>query len=179
MFIDYSITHYWQDYKNVLSIFSASAHVDCGFLQWSVKGKKIVFNRIANSCYNDRALKKILGIRGYVVCLGGDEKNMINENTWIELQDGRRLAARLWLPDSAQKNPAPAILEYLPYRLRDGTAERDENNYPSFAAAGYAGVRVDIAGNGDSDGYMADEYLEDELASGEEVIEWIAAQPWC
>ena len=104
---------------------------------------------------------------------------MINENTWIELQDGRRLAARLWLPDSAQKNPAPAILEYLPYRLRDGTAERDENNYPSFAAAGYAGVRVDIAGNGDSDGYMADEYLEDELASGEEVIEWIAAQPWC
>ena len=104
---------------------------------------------------------------------------MLNEDTWIKLQDGRRLAVRLWLPDEARQHPVPAILEYLPYRLRDGTAERDDSNYTVFAAAGYAGVRVDIAGNGDSDGYMADEYLEDELASGEEVIEWIAAQPWC
>lgn len=104
---------------------------------------------------------------------------MINETLWIELRDGRRLATRLWLPDDARNNPAPAILEYLPYRQRDGTAERDEGNYPAFVAAGYAGVRVDIAGNGDSDGYMPDEYLEDELASGEEVIEWVAAQPWC
>lgn len=106
-------------------------------------------------------------------------KIMINENVEIELRDGRRLAARLWLPEGARQNPLPAILEYLPYRLRDGTAECDEGNYVAFAAAGYVGVRVDIAGNGDSDGYMADEYLEDELASGEEVIEWIAAQPWC
>ena len=104
---------------------------------------------------------------------------MINENIWIELRDGRRLAARLWLPDGARQHPTPAILEYLPYRQRDGTAERDEGNYPAFTNAGYAGVRVDIAGNGDSDGYLADEYLEDELASGEEVIEWIAAQTWC
>ncbi|MGI9311268.1 MAG: CocE/NonD family hydrolase, partial [bacterium] len=104
---------------------------------------------------------------------------MITETTWIELPDGRRLAARLWLPDDARKRPAPAILEYLPYRQSDGTAERDASNYEVFAEAGYAGVRVDIAGNGDSDGYMSDEYLEDELASGEEVIEWIAAQPWC
>ena len=95
------------------------------------------------------------------------------------MRDGRRLAVRLWLPNGARQCPVPAILEYLPYRLRDGTALRDEGNYPVFADAGYAGVRVDIAGNGDSDGHMADEYLEDELTSGEEVIEWIAAQPWC
>lgn len=75
--------------------------------------------------------------------------------------------------------PAPAILEYLPYRHRDGTSERDDINYPAFAIAGYAGVRVDMAGNGESDGLMTDEYLEDELAIGQEIIEWIAAQPWC
>ena len=103
---------------------------------------------------------------------------MPDDTTWIELRDGRRLAARLWLPDAAQR-PAPAILEYLPYRLGDGTAERDQGNYPAWAAAGYAGVRVDIAGNGDSDGQMPDEYLEDELDSGKEVIAWIASQPWC
>ena len=100
------------------------------------------------------------------------------QDIWIELPDGRRLAARLWLP-AEDRLPAPAILEYLPYRQRDGTSERDDGNYPVFAAAGYAGVRVDMAGNGESDGLMTDEYLEDELAVGQEVIAWIAAQPWC
>lgn len=104
---------------------------------------------------------------------------MINKTIWIELKDGRRLAAQVWLPQVAAQKPVPAILEYLPYRQGDGTAERDASNYPIFAQAGYAGVRVDMAGTGDSDGYLSDEYLEDELATGDEVIAWIAAQPWC
>jgi predicted acyl esterase len=29
-------------------------------------------------------------------------------------------AARIWLPADAEQNPVPAILEYLPYRKRDG-----------------------------------------------------------
>ena len=98
-------------------------------------------------------------------------------DTWIELPDGRRLAARLWRP--ATDAPAPAILEYLPYRKRDGTAPRDATTHPAFAAAGYACVRVDIAGTGDSDGVFDDEYSEQELADGEAVIAWIARQPWC
>ena len=36
-----------------------------------------------------------------------------------------RLAARIWLPEDAEANPVPAILEFLPYRKRDGTSERD------------------------------------------------------
>ena len=43
------------------------------------------------------------------------------ENAWITLKDGCQLAARIWLPDDADENPVPAILEYLPYRKRDGT----------------------------------------------------------
>ena len=101
------------------------------------------------------------------------------ENEWIPLSDGRRLSARIWMPDSANKKPAPAILEYLPYRKRDGTAQRDESTYPSFARAGYVGVRVDISGTGESDGDWDDEYSARELADGCEVIEWIASQPWC
>lgn len=100
-------------------------------------------------------------------------------HSWIPLSDGRRLAARIWQPGNALDNPVPAILEYLPYRKRDGTAPRDESNYPVFAAAGYAGVRVDIAGNGESDGVFDDEYSAQELSDGAEVIHWIAAQPWC
>ena len=88
----------------------------------------------------------------------------IIENQWIELSDGRRLAARLWLPDGAASSPVPAILEYLPYRKRDGTSQRDDSTYPGFARAGYAGVRVDISGNGESDGCWDDEYSIRRLA---------------
>ena len=100
-------------------------------------------------------------------------------NIFIPLSDGRRLSARLWLPDGTDGESVPAILEYLPYRKRDGTAQRDESTYPAFAEAGYAGVRVDISGTGESDGDFDDEYSPRELADGVEVIEWIAAQPWC
>lgn len=99
------------------------------------------------------------------------------EDLAIPLADGRRLAARLWLP--ADGRPAPAILEYLPYRKRDGTAARDATTHPVFAAAGYACVRVDIAGTGESGGDFDDEYSERELADGEEAIAWIADRPWC
>ena len=101
------------------------------------------------------------------------------DNVFIPLADGTRLAARLWLPDDAEVRPVPAILEYLPYRKRDGTTRRDESTYPVFATAGYAGVRVDIRGTGDSDGVIDDEYSPRELADALEVIAWIARQPWC
>ncbi len=101
------------------------------------------------------------------------------ENRWITLMDGCRLAARLWLPADAQDRPVPAILEYVPYRKRDGTAVRDELIHPYLAGHGYACVRVDLRGSGESDGLMADEYSARELADGKEVVEWIAAQPWC
>ena len=104
------------------------------------------------------------------------------ENSFIPLADGRRLAARIWLPklpEGDETGSWPAILEYLPYRKRDGTAPRDESTYPVFAAAGYVGVRVDISGHGESDGTFDDEYSEQELSDGEQVIAWIAAQPWC
>ena len=80
------------------------------------------------------------------------------ENVWIPMPDGCRLAARIWMPTNAREQPVPAILEYLPYRKRDGTTERDALTHPYIAGHGYACVRVDIRGNGDSDGVMKDEY---------------------
>lgn len=100
------------------------------------------------------------------------------ENQWITLKDGTRLAARIWMPDRAQNDPVPAVFEFLPYRKRDGTSLRDESTYPVFAAAGIAGVRVDIRGSGESDGVIDGEYTELELANACELIAWIAAQPW-
>ena len=101
------------------------------------------------------------------------------ELAWIPMSDGRRLAARLWLPVDAEQDPVPAILEYIPYRRRDGTRPRDEETHAWVAAQGYACARVDIAGSGDSDGLLLDEYLQQEQDDAVEIIAWLAGQPWC
>ncbi len=101
------------------------------------------------------------------------------ESLWIPLRSGLRLAARMWIPTDAEENPVPAILEYIPYRRRDVTAVRDSHMHPYVAGHGYACVRVDIRGSGDSDGVLTDEYLPTELNDGAEVIAWLAKQTWC
>jgi uncharacterized protein len=101
------------------------------------------------------------------------------DHTWIPLSDGTRRGARIWLPEDAEHDPVPAILEYLPYRKGDAFAKRDSHHHPYFAGFGYAGVRVDIRGSGDSDGILEDEYLPQEQEDAVEVIAWLAEQPWC
>jgi uncharacterized protein len=101
------------------------------------------------------------------------------DGVWIPMQDGTRLAATLWLPEDAEADPVPAILEYIPYRKNDATAPRDAELHPYLAARGFAGVRVDLRGSGDSEGILEGEYLQQELDDGVAVIAWLAAQPWC
>ena len=108
-------------------------------------------------------------------------KNSVDDRelVWVPLSDGRKLAARIVLPKNANEDPVPIILEYLPYRRRDGTRARDEINMYWFAANGYAFVRLDISGTGDSDGLVEDEYVKREQDDGIEAITWLASQGWC
>ncbi|MDX6551310.1 MAG: uncharacterized protein QOJ31_1994, partial [Gaiellales bacterium] len=92
-------------------------------------------------------------------------------NIWIPLGDGCRLSARLWLPDDGR--PAPAVLEYIPYPKDHFTAAQDESRMAWFAGHGYAGLRVDLRGSGDSDGVLLDEYLPQEQDDAVEAIAWI------
>lgn len=102
------------------------------------------------------------------------------ENAWVPVPGtSDRMAARMFLPEGASPHhPVPAILEYLPYRKRDFTAIRDTSMHRYFAGHGYASVRIDMRGAGDSDGIMTDEYLPQELDEGKAAIAWLAAQPW-
>ena len=96
--------------------------------------------------------------------------------------DVRRAAARGTAVDSRRRRlrtPVPAILEYIPYRRRDGTRLGDEPMHGWFAANGYACARVDICGSGDSDGLLHDEYLKQEQDDACDIIAWLAKQPWC
>jgi putative CocE/NonD family hydrolase len=101
------------------------------------------------------------------------------ETVWIPMSDGIKLAARIWLPEDADSDPVPAVLEYIPYRRRDGTRGWDDLTHPWVAAQGYACVRLDIRGTGDSEGVIRDEYLKQEQDDAVEAIAWLAAQKWC
>ena len=100
-------------------------------------------------------------------------------HAWIPTSDGGRLAARIWLPEDAEDHPVPAIMEYIPYRKNDALALRDAPIHAYFAGYGYASIRVDLRGSGDSDGIMRDEYLPQEQDDGIDAMRWMAAQPWC
>lgn len=98
---------------------------------------------------------------------------------WLTLPDNTRLAYRAWLPEDANEHPVPVILEFLPYLKNDGTIVRDELTMAQTAAHGYACVRVDLRGCGESEGFLSDEYSAQEQQDGVDVIAWLAEQPWC
>jgi uncharacterized protein len=95
----------------------------------------------------------------------------------ISLADGTHILATLWLPETSEA--VPAIVEMVPYRRRDGTVFRDWGMQPYIAGHGFAYCRVDLRGSGDSDGILSDEYTEQEQDDAEQIIAWLAAQPWC
>lgn len=101
------------------------------------------------------------------------------EHVTLPGADGTRLAARIWMPEDAEDHPVPGILEYIPYRKRDLTRARDDVTHAWLAAQGYACVRLDIRGSGESDGVMTDQYRAEEMQDGVAAIRWIAEQPWC
>jgi hypothetical protein len=101
------------------------------------------------------------------------------ETVWVPMADGTRLAARIWLPEDAERDPVPAVLEYIPYRRRDGTRLGDDPMHAYWAGHGYACVRLDIRGSGDSGGVIHDEYTQREQDDAMEAIAWLARQPWC
>ena len=101
------------------------------------------------------------------------------EETWIPMRDGVRLAADLWRPKGATPGDRfPVLLEYLPYRKNEDRGERF-SQYAYFVRRGYVVARVDIRGTGSSEGTLIPyEYSEIEQRDGEDVIAWLARQPF-
>jgi putative CocE/NonD family hydrolase len=100
------------------------------------------------------------------------------EQLWIPLADGDRMSARAWIPVDADEHPVPVIVEYHPYRKRDLSAINNEPMHGYLAGHGYASVRLEIRGSGESDGILRDEYLPQELSDACEAIAWLTSQPW-
>ena len=99
------------------------------------------------------------------------------ENIFIPLPDGNAAGGQ-----DVEAGRAGALAcrpEYLPYRKREGTRSRDQGMHMYFAGHGYACIRLDIRGTGDSEGTFDDEYSPREQQDGCDAIDWIARQGWC
>ncbi|MCZ8132694.1 MAG: CocE/NonD family hydrolase [Steroidobacteraceae bacterium] len=101
------------------------------------------------------------------------------ENEWIPMPDGVRLAARIFMPEGALEAPVGAVLEYLPYSKRKGYRRVDDRTASWLVPRGFALVRVDVRGTGESGGIIQNEYDLPEQADAAPLIRWISRQPWC
>ncbi len=104
----------------------------------------------------------------------------IRYNVQIPVRDGLALSANLFMPIPRRpEEKFPAILEMIPYRKDDWRYRADHQWMTYLAQRGYVGCRLDIRGTGNSPGIALDEYTPAETRDGYDVVEWLAAQPWC
>ena len=99
---------------------------------------------------------------------------ILEENVYIKMRDGVKLALDIYKP-SPGNEPCPVILAYSPFQK-----ERFfESAKPAFyCPRGYVCVQASERGSGFNEGkftFHGSVAAED----GYDIIEWIAAQPWC
>jgi len=102
----------------------------------------------------------------------------VREHVVVPASDGVALSVNVFLPASAAGR-VPVILNTDPYRKDDWQAGWDLSLAAYFAERGYAYARLDVRGTGSSGGVALDEYTAAETQDGHDVVEWLAAQPWC
>lgn len=95
----------------------------------------------------------------------------------IPMPDGVRLAGNLFLPE--EPGQYPGILSFTPY-LKDGYGGHSHApHHRHFASRGYAVMQVDFRGTGSSEGTNPHPFDTQEREDGYQIVEWMAAQPWC
>ena len=101
----------------------------------------------------------------------------LSEKLFIPMRDGVKLGANLVRPDRPDpKIKYPSLLTYDPYRATEGDSLPLLGYY---AEHGYYAVRVDLRGSGMSEGLeVPNQYSEQERCDAEDLIAWLAAQPW-
>jgi uncharacterized protein len=114
---------------------------------------------------------------------------LVDRDVDVPMRDGARLKADVIRPDDAGK--FPAILNLGPYQkdklwVAPDTLEEKPNplmnwetvNPEWWVPQGYACVRVDGRGSGNSPG-QCEPWSRQEAIDFYDAIEWAAAQPWC
>ena len=87
-------------------------------------------------------------------------------------------------PNSRRASGCPKMPKMIQFRLfsnicpiaNDSNLDRDHLTHSYFAGHGYAGVRADMRGTGDSEGICLGEYLKQEQDDALAIIDWLAQQ---
>jgi putative CocE/NonD family hydrolase len=101
------------------------------------------------------------------------------------MRDGTRLALDVHLPRGLLAGArVPAVLQFTRYwramRWPAGTpAGTGFSEQRAFLDRGHARVNVDARGSGASFGTRQAEYSSEEVQDQQEVLAWVARQPWC
>jgi putative CocE/NonD family hydrolase len=120
--------------------------------------------------------RKLQVVTSCLANCGLGSRRVEHRHAWIAMEDGTRLAARIFIPDDL---PAAAIVDALPYRMDDLTASYASEYERLCEEGGFAVCRLDLRGTGSSEGIALDEYHAQEQSDICEVIAWLAAQDWC
>jgi predicted acyl esterase len=126
-------------------------------------------------------MERVPAVAGYGI--------VVEKDVDVPMRDGARLKADVFRPDDAGK--FPAILNLGPYQkdklwIPPPTLEEKPNPYMNWETVnpqwwvpkGYAAVRVDGRGSGQSPG-QCEPWSLAEAVDFYDAIEWAAAQPWC
>ena len=105
---------------------------------------------------------------------------------YLEMRDGVRIAADVWLPaEASEDHPVPTVVRSTRYwrdvevkqrLLYPITESETEAGY--WTDAGFALVLVDVRGSGASFGAWSMPWSPEEQADLGEVVEWIVDQAW-
>jgi len=110
---------------------------------------------------------------------------------YVTMRDGVRLAVDVYMPaDGPVRDKFPTILIMTPYHrasvtdkgeiltpLNSEPEERPEG-LPLLLSYGYVIVVADVRGTGASFGFRSTVFSPEEQADGNDLLNWIAAQPW-
>jgi putative CocE/NonD family hydrolase len=107
------------------------------------------------------------------------------QSLYVSMRDGTRLALDVHLPAGLRAGGRiPAVLQFTrywrAYRWPAGLPQGSGfSELRAFLERGYARVNIDARGSGASFGSRAAEYGADEVQDQQEIIAWVARQPWC
>jgi predicted acyl esterase len=107
---------------------------------------------------------------------------VLEENVPVVMRDGVRLAADVYRPEA--EGTYPGILSMSPYikEIQQWppaiSHSIEAGKTPFFVSNGYVHVIVTVRGAGISQGRWSPWDVEQQK-DGYELVEWIAAQPWC
>jgi putative CocE/NonD family hydrolase len=98
------------------------------------------------------------------------------ENVFVRMSDGARIALTLHLPET--RGPWPVVFEARPYRKDD--LSWAGGIYRRLVDEGDLAVcRADVRGTGSSEGVAEDEYTDREWQDHLETFDWLTSRDWC